>query len=891
MKRKFLPSVVLALILSSTLLVNNSQSQWVQSDGIYGGTVYSYAINGSKIFAGTGLGVYTSTNNGSYWTRTTFNQTVNAFGVNGNNIFAGTGDANFIGSAYLSTDNGSTWNQTSLTNRTVYSFVVSGSNIFAGTYYNGVYLSTNNGSSWNQTTLNNLTVLSLSIIGNTIFAGTRGSGVYVSTNNGTSWSQTTLNTYYINSLVASGNIIYAGTNAGNVYKSTNNGSSWTQSSLGLANCSIVSLLANGSNIYAGTTTYPSPKGVYLSTNNGSSWTQTSLNNQDIYCLAMSGSYLFAGIWLSSNNGTSWSPIALNHQSIYSFASNGSTLFTSTYGAGVYRSTNNGLSWLQTSLNNQTIYSLAANGNNIFAGSGNVGVYRSTDNGASWAQTSLNTVQVNDFVISGTNIFAGTGGGTSLTGVYISSNNGTSWTQTSLNNKVISKLAVSGGNILAGAGNSGLFLSTNNGSSWSQIPTFMSVNSLAVTGNIVFCSSSGGIYCSTNNGLNWFLGSTSLPTVAPALLASGRNIFAGTSSGIYLSSNNGTNWILINEGLNPVNNIKTLLISNNYIMAGTNNYAVWNRNINDFLPLAPILYNPSNSTVGNPLNFNLIWKKTVYASEYNLVLATDINFSNIVLNDTTITDTLKSISNLSPLTYYYWKVKAKSIAGWGAFSSVFIFKTYGSPTQVILAFPENNALNQPKNLNLKWFKSFDQVVLSKHNNGLVNKYLDFPDIISNYWLEIATNEAFTNIILRDSSVVDSIKLVYGVLNDTTSYWWRVKAKNQAGWSTFSTIFKFTTGVTGIQNISSEIPSKFSVSQNYPNPFNPTTSIRFDIASSTFARLVIYDVMGREIKILVNEILTPGTYQVTLDGVSLNSGVYFYRLITDDFTETKRMLLIK
>jgi hypothetical protein len=98
-------------------------------------------------------------------------------------------------------------------------------------------------------------------------------------------------------------------------------------------------------------------------------------------------------------------------------------------------------------------------------------------------------------------------------------------------------------------------------------------------------------------------------------------------------------------------------------------------------------------------------------------------------------------------------------------------------------------------------------------------------------------------------------------------------------------------TGIQNISTETPSKYSLSQNYPNPFNPTTNIKFSIVNSGDVKLIVFDIMGKEVQTLVNERLQPSTYEATFDGSSLNSGVYFYKLMTDGYNEAKKMLLIK
>ncbi|HMQ69788.1 MAG TPA: YCF48-related protein [Ignavibacteria bacterium] len=93
-----------------------------------------------------------------------------------------------------------------------------------------------------------------------------------------------------------------------------------------------------------------------------------------------------------------------------------------------------------------------------------------------------------------------------------------------------------------------------------------------------------------------------------------------------------------------------------------------------------------------------------------------------------------------------------------------------------------------------------------------------------------------------------------------------------------------------NKNTEIPEA-TLSANYPNPFNPTTTIKFDIRTPAFTKLTIFDVLGREIQTLVNEELKTGSYSLVFDGSEFNSGVYFYRLTSGDFTETKRMLMVK
>ena len=98
-------------------------------------------------------------------------------------------------------------------------------------------------------------------------------------------------------------------------------------------------------------------------------------------------------------------------------------------------------------------------------------------------------------------------------------------------------------------------------------------------------------------------------------------------------------------------------------------------------------------------------------------------------------------------------------------------------------------------------------------------------------------------------------------------------------------------TGINNTSNELPGKYSLDQNYPNPFNPTTTIRFAIPMSGFTTLKVYDAMGREVATLYNTKLEAGKYESEFNALNLSSGVYFYKLVSGDFSEVKKLTLIK
>lgn len=99
------------------------------------------------------------------------------------------------------------------------------------------------------------------------------------------------------------------------------------------------------------------------------------------------------------------------------------------------------------------------------------------------------------------------------------------------------------------------------------------------------------------------------------------------------------------------------------------------------------------------------------------------------------------------------------------------------------------------------------------------------------------------------------------------------------------------ITGISSNGNEIPEKFNLSQNYPNPFNPVTNISFSLPKSGFVSLKVFDVMGREVASLVNKDVTAGSYTVDFDASRLSSGVYFYRLTSGEFSDTKKLMLIK
>lgn len=94
-----------------------------------------------------------------------------------------------------------------------------------------------------------------------------------------------------------------------------------------------------------------------------------------------------------------------------------------------------------------------------------------------------------------------------------------------------------------------------------------------------------------------------------------------------------------------------------------------------------------------------------------------------------------------------------------------------------------------------------------------------------------------------------------------------------------------------NNSANLPSEYALYQNYPNPFNPVTTIKYDIVKAQDVKITVYDILGREVAILVNEQQRPDSYEVKWDASKVSSGIYFYQLKTKDYVSTKKMILMK
>ncbi|MFV1980700.1 MAG: Ig-like domain-containing protein, partial [Rhodothermia bacterium] len=153
--------------------------------------------------------------------------------------------------------------------------------------------------------------------------------------------------------------------------------------------------------------------------------------------------------------------------------------------------------------------------------------------------------------------------------------------------------------------------------------------------------------------------------------------------------------------------------------------------------------------------------------------------------------------------------------------------------------------------------------------------------------------------RDSSFTDLTDNVIGI-PDTTwlitvldpgTYHWRVGADNPVGFSGFSVARSFIVGTIVATEAPDDVPERFELQQNYPNPFNPSTTVAYQTPISSHVRLVVYDVYGREVRVLVDDQKQPGSYTVTFEGSGLASGTYVYRIAVGDWVQSRTMILLK
>jgi len=376
--------------------------------------------------------------------------------------------------------------------------------------------------------------------------------------------------------------------------------------------------------------------------------------------------------------------------------------------------------------------------------------------------------------------------------------------------------------------------------WLQVSNGMgnvNVFSLAYSGNNIFAGTMGnGVYLSTNNGISWTLSGLNGQNVR-SLAVNGNHIFAGTQQlGVYLSANNGANWTqtqLDNEA------VISLCVSGNNIFAGTSNGV--------FL------------SADNGLNWNQS------SLDNRIVISLAVNGSNVfaATGATGVYLSTDNGKNWTQTSLNNQNVLSLSVNGNNVFAGTGVNGVY---------LTTNNGTG--------WTQTFlnNQNVYSLAVNGN-NIFAGAHSPPASFYVSTDIGVSWT---ARNEGLNNALNMpALCVMNNYIF----------AGTDGYGVYRRLLSDVIGIKSISNEVPKQFSLSQNYPNPFNPTTKIKFALPNSSFAKLVVYDALGRELATLVNEQLNAGTYEAVWSADKFSSGVYYYKLTAEDYSETKKMLLIK
>lgn len=197
----------------------------------------------------------------------------------------------------------------------------------------------------------------------------------------------------------------------------------------------------------------------------------------------------------------------------------------------------------------------------------------------------------------------------------------------------------------------------------------------------------------------------------------------------------------------------------------------------------------------------------------------------------------------------------------------------------------------------WFPAKPNLLYPPNNSQNINQNTimiwDSNKTVDSFKVQIAQDSLFASIVFDTNVAQPPLQLRMGILELGQKYYWRVRGYNVKGAGSWSDVWNFRVRTTGIYKISQTIPENYELLQNYPNPFNPNTIIEYKIKESGVVKLILYDILGKETIKLINQYQQAGHYQFRLNTTSYNlsSGVYFYTLTVNNYSETKRMVILK
>lgn len=702
------------------------------------------------------------------------------------------------------------------------------------------------------------------------------------------------------------NIIYIGGACGGIWKTTNGGLNWMPKSDNQVSLSTGSIAIDPTNtniIYYGTgeATYSivsyTGRGLLKSTDGGDTWTN--------YTTGLPSQTLFARIAIR--------PGAPNEL----LAALGTT-------GGVYRSTDAGVSWVQVRAGRCDDVVFDPTGTKAYI-NGSSGVIISTDGGASFTQTvtgyapgarnQITIAKTNPNILYASGYFSGDGS----IRVYKSTDAGLNWAQVSVGTNFAGSQAWYDFYIYASPFNENLvyvgsidtWRSTNGGTSFTNItnaysgggvhPDQQNMDFHPTDPNIIYIVNDGGLNKSTDQGntftnlnadltLTQFYRMTSNPTNPQQLLG-------GTQDNGTQQTLGTITWAAAFGGdggevcFHPVNSQYILgETQNNGVQKSTNGGMSFSGATSGLTGsgawVGPIIAHPDSATIFYTAR-QRVFKSTTWGG-------------NWVAISSGISGTIRelAISKSNP-SIIYGSVSGsifKSTDRGYTFASV----TNNMPGSVITSIsikPDN-----PDDVLLSFASTGSYGVARTTNGGVnwVNVSSNLPTTpvndVMHYYPNMSTNVFIcatdVGVFMSNNLGGSWIELANGLPNTVAMHLDYNAMSNRLTIGTHGRgTYRLTAPLVNVSNISSTIPDNYNLSQNYPNPFNPVTKIKYAIKQSGMVTLKVYDALGRNVSTIVNQNQSPGTYEAIFDASNLTSGIYFYKIETGNYAETKKMMVLK
>jgi predicted phage tail protein len=311
-----------------------------------------------------------------------------------------------------------------------------------------------------------------------------------------------------------------------------------------------------------------------------------------------------------------------------------------------------------------------------------------------------------------------------------------------------------------------------------------------------------------------------------------------------------------------------------------------------IPGRVILDSPTNGNLMVALLPTFRWKEIEDAEIYEFQLSVNPSFDSLLVEISLPELSYKLISELDYRSTYFWRVRASNIAGTGDWSISWSFSTIPIIRKFALLSPSDGFElrlegDVSDNIEITWEQAVAEI------SGEVSYTFYLLDGVeadtSDALLSISTGTQ-NRLVLNYGDVTEALGLTQGQL---LSLFWTVHAKIADVSIEAEQRFGIDIVVGLLTSVETTVglPSTFVLYQNYPNPFNPTTRISYELPEQQHVTLIVYDLLGRQIATLVNEIQTPGVYHVQWDAGGVSSGMYLFRMKAGNFVATRRMLLVK